>query len=328
MLHRDAQPKPKTSKRRTKRRAINMVVPPASFGELDASYAGDAYIWDLDKTYLRTEFATFRELLRTALQKAKDKVTYPGATALLRALRTSPTGQKRPIYFVSASPPQLAQIVAEKFALDGVEVDGIYFKDNLRNVRPGRLDRIKEQMGYKLLALLDLRRHLPAGAREHCFGDDVETDVAIYALYGQILSGWLRGPALVEFLRKQGVFRDEAVRIAWLTRNIPHHPPPPRIYIQVHRTVDPRYYKRYGAGVMATTNYFQTALLLYAEDKITVEAVAEVGRDILARGGISGFDLLESLDELLRRRMLPDALAVPTIRRLAELDVLPKGLGG
>lgn len=325
MLHREAAPRPR--KKKSKRRAINMVVPPLSYGDLPVDYQGDAYIWDLDKTYLRTEFATLRELLRTAMQKAKDKVTYPGATALLRALRTSPSGQRRPIYFVSASPPQLAQVIAEKFALDGVEVDGIYFKDNLRNVRPGRLDRLKEQMGYKLLALLDLRRHLPVGAREHCFGDDMETDVAIYALYGQILSGWLRGPALIEFLKKQGVFRDEAIRIAWRSRNLAHHPPPPRIYIQMHRTVDPRYYRRFGASVMATTNYFQTALLLYAENKIAIEAVADVGRDILERGGLHGFDLVESLEDLLRRRLLPDALAVPTIRRLAELEVLPSGLG-
>ena len=90
--------------------------------------------WDLDKTYLRTEFATMRQLWRTAFQKAKDKVAYPGATALLRALRKGPDGRTRLIYFVSASPPQLERVVAEKFALDGIEIDGIYFKDNLRNL--------------------------------------------------------------------------------------------------------------------------------------------------------------------------------------------------
>ncbi len=309
-----------------RRPSVDMVVPPPRAANLPASFAGDVFIWDLDKTYLRTEFATLRELIRTAMQKAKDKVAYPGATALLRALRRGPGGKVRPIYFVSASPPQLAEVIAEKFALDGVEVDGIYFKDNLRNVRPGRFRRLKEQMGYKLLALLDLRRRLPEGAVEICFGDDMETDVAIYALYGQILRGFVRGYPLLELLKKQGVFSDEAVRIAWATRHLPKRPPPSRIYIHVLRQVDPRYYRRYGADVRATSNYFQTALLLFGDGKIDVDAVAQVGTDLLERGAASPHDLVVHLEDLLRRRLLPGALAEPMIRRLAELRVLPAGM--
>ena len=42
------------------------------------------YRWDLDKTYLRTEFDTVRDVLRTAFEKPHDKRTVPGAAALLR----------------------------------------------------------------------------------------------------------------------------------------------------------------------------------------------------------------------------------------------------
>ena len=43
--------------------------------------------WDLDKTYLRTEFDSLKDLAKSAIETAADKQAYPGATALLRALR-------------------------------------------------------------------------------------------------------------------------------------------------------------------------------------------------------------------------------------------------
>ena len=45
------------------------------------------YRWDLDKTYLRTDFDSFRELIKTAFEKPEDKRSVPGASALLRELR-------------------------------------------------------------------------------------------------------------------------------------------------------------------------------------------------------------------------------------------------
>lgn len=42
--------------------------------------------WDLDKTYLRTDFDTLRDIVRTALERPDQKRTVPGAAALLREL--------------------------------------------------------------------------------------------------------------------------------------------------------------------------------------------------------------------------------------------------
>ena len=42
--------------------------------------------WDLDKTYLRTEFDTVRDLVRTAFERADEKRTNPGAATLLREM--------------------------------------------------------------------------------------------------------------------------------------------------------------------------------------------------------------------------------------------------
>ena len=42
--------------------------------------------WDLDKTYLRTDFDTARDLLRTAIERPDQKRTVPGAATLMREL--------------------------------------------------------------------------------------------------------------------------------------------------------------------------------------------------------------------------------------------------
>lgn len=312
------------SKRKKKAEPIDMVVVPTDFRVVvPETYEGDVFVWDLDKTYLRTKFESFGDLVRTIRQTAKDKVTYPGATPLLRALRRGPNGV-RPIYFVSASPPQIREKILEKFALDGVEIDGIYFKDNLRNVRPGRFRRLREQMGYKTLALMDLRAKLPKGAVETMFGDDAETDVAIYSIFSEIIEGRIANWPLYEFMMKQGVFRDEALRIAWRARSLARRATGVRrIFITVHRAhLDPRYFRRFGHRVTGTRTYFQTAMALHAEERIAIEDVAVVAEELLGRGNMSKYDLTRQLDDLRRRAVLRVEQLQPIAAKLTELGVL------
>ena len=70
--------------------------------------------WDLDKTYLRTEFDSFADLAKSAFENAADKTAYPGATALLRALHR----KEHRICIVSGSPTQMRQVLAAKLALE------------------------------------------------------------------------------------------------------------------------------------------------------------------------------------------------------------------
>ena len=62
------------------------------------------------------------------------------------------------IYFVSASPPQIGQAIKEKLALDGIEYDGIVFKDQLQHLVRGKFRHLREQVGYKLTELLKAGR--------------------------------------------------------------------------------------------------------------------------------------------------------------------------
>lgn len=290
---------------RRKLGAVEMVRAPTPFVcAAGSEYTGDVFIWDLDKTYLRSEFSSLRGLLRTAFERGRDKVAYPGASALLRTLRRKPDGSIRPIYFVSASPPQMGERILEKFAVDGVEIDGIYFKDNLLNVRPGRFQRLREQMGYKLLALIDLRCRLPSGAVEVTFGDDSENDPAVYAVYSEILRGRLRGTQLARMLSKQGVNPDEAVKIAWRARKIPPRPAVRRMFIRVHRKLDARYYRRFGLDVVPTRSAFQAAVVLMLEGTIGKEGFTEVCEELLRGTDFGPMAIVSELHELHRQHTL------------------------
>src|SRR5262249_17776189 len=93
--------------------------------------------WDLDKTYLRSEFDTLRQLWRTARERGADKAEVPGVPEVLKALGAAADrrGRSLALYFVSASPPQIGKAIRDKLALDGVPYDGIVFKNQLDHLR-------------------------------------------------------------------------------------------------------------------------------------------------------------------------------------------------
>src|SRR3984957_1613852 len=121
----------------------------------------DVYVWDIDKTYLDTKFETFRGLIKTAFEKAFQKVNVPGTATLIRAMSTSTpeSGARKnlPIYFISASPPQMENKIYQKMLLDRLNPCGVFYKDNLKNFRPRKFKRLKQHVGFKIQSLLELR---------------------------------------------------------------------------------------------------------------------------------------------------------------------------
>ena len=63
------------------------------------------YRWDLDKTYLESDFESLRKIMRVPFERAEDKIVEPGVVALMRALRASARaeGRKVFVYFISAA---------------------------------------------------------------------------------------------------------------------------------------------------------------------------------------------------------------------------------
>src|SRR5688500_8489017 len=103
--------------------------------------------WDLDKTYLRTEFDTVRDLVRTAFERATMKRTVPGAAALLREIRAVDPAA---IFILSGSPEQMRRVLEEKLRLDGIRWDTFVLKPSLSQLLRGRFRFVKDQVGYKL----------------------------------------------------------------------------------------------------------------------------------------------------------------------------------
>ena len=171
------------------------------------------YRWDLDKTYLRTEVDSIRDLLRTAVEPATRKRTVPGASVLLRELRaTNPAA----VYILSGSPEQMRRVLEAKLRLDGIRWDSFTLKPSLDNLLKGRFRVLKDQVSYKLEALLSARAHGDRDHREVLFGDDAEADAFIYSLYSDLCAGRVGADTLAEVLERAGVYEDDLPRIVRL----------------------------------------------------------------------------------------------------------------
>ncbi|HUE29882.1 MAG TPA: phosphatase domain-containing protein [Verrucomicrobiae bacterium] len=285
--------------------------------------------WDLDKTYLRSEFDSLRSLLRTAFERAEDKVEVPGVAELIRALKAAAErhGRMALVYFVSASPPQIGAAIRKKLALDGVPYDGIVFKNQLAYLRRGKLRSLREHVGFKLAELLRGRLAAPPGAAELLFGDDWELDSLIYSLYADLVAGRLPSARLAPILRRIRVDPRLVDDILTLAGRVAGDERVARIFINLERRSPPGTFRLFGPRVVPTFNYFQTAAVLGADGYLDAEDVARVGRVLLEGAGYTTRRLENSLGDLVRRAVLPPAAADVVGTRLRAAGVLPRADG-
>lgn len=271
--------------------------------------------WDLDKTYLRTEFDSLRDLWKSALETASDKKAYPGATALLRALRA---GDGHRICIVSGSPTQMRSVLAAKLALDGVEYDEFVLKDNLRNILRGRFRALRAQIPYKLPALLESRLGCAPAPAETLFGDDAEADAIVYCLYADLLAGRVPIVDLERILEAARAYPDEIARILDLARRVPKGPVVRRIVIHLDRRSPPQGFRRYGSRLVPVYNYFQAALVLYADGVLSARQVMFVAIEMIDSGQFEIGTLANSMQDLLRRGRLDRQVALRLADEAAE----------
>ena len=281
--------------------------------------------WDLDKTYLRSEFDSLRSLLRTAFERAEDKVDVPGVAELIRGLKTAAErhGRQTLVYFVSASPPQIGAAIRQKLALDRVPYDGIVFKDQLAHLRRGQLRNLREHVGFKLAELLRGRLAVPPEAPELLFGDDWESDSLIYSLYADAVAGRLPSERLGPLLQRIRVDPRLAAEILALAGRAAGGARVARIFINLERRSPPATFRLFGPRVVPTFNYFQTAAVLAADGYLGVEQVAQVGRVLLEGAGYTPRRLENSLGDLVRRGFLTVAAADELGAGLRAAGVLP-----
>ncbi len=252
--------------------------------KIDSDYTGDILLWDIDKTYLDTHFSSFRGLLGIPFELAVDKEPVAGAVPLLRGLRHGPHTQSAitPLYFVSGSPVQMRKVIERRMTFDGVDFDGITFKDQLGLLLAGRPRGIKEQVGYKLKALLSYRAETPAHARWLLFGDDVESDAEVFGLFGDVCAG-LRDAALERRLNDFGVHSADRAQILSIADSLAvTDDPVDCIFIHLSNNSDPA--KFVHPKVFPTRSYVQTAILLFSQGRLRERTLGAVAQNLRQRG--------------------------------------------
>lgn len=245
--------------------------------ELRADYRGPVFVWDIDKTYLSTAFSSLRGLARIPIEFAVDKLAIAGMPEILRALRRGPGSGYAcvPLYFISASPPQMRRVIEHKMLLDGVEPDGITCKDwfgALVQLKPGRL---REQVGFKLCALLEGRLRRPL-VDEYLFGDDAEKDPVTFHLYAQIVCGAIPLGEAQARMAAEGVDREARRFVFDLVGRLPRRRGGvKRIFIHLEKGTPPERFAGMGDLVVPVSGACELALALYEEGLISAQAARE-----------------------------------------------------
>jgi hypothetical protein len=287
----------------------------------------EVYVWDLDKTYLDTSWSGVFDLLGVFLERALSKKNVPGTNTLIRALIdcwSERRGHRHfPLYFITASPPQMESRISEKLSFDGIFPFGCFYKDNLQNIRPKRLWRLTKQVGYKVQALLQLRLMLKENVRQVLWGDDSESDAVIYNLYSDICSRRLGAHDLRQLLSQFYVTGEQADTIIKLQSEIPENDPVEKIYINLAADTDPDYYLKFGRRTVPTYNTFQTALDLCQDKRLDPSKVLFVADDMMKNYGFTNDELIRSFDELVRRRVLGEPIVSQIMLLLKEQNIMP-----
>jgi len=256
------------------------------------------YRWDLDKTYLRTEFDTLRDLVRTAFEPASRKRSYPGAGTLLREIRaTDPAA----IFILSGSPEQMRSVLEAKLRLDGIRWDGFTLKPSLRNLVRGKFRFLRDQVSYKLTALLRSRTNVSPDTDEILFGDDAEGDAFIYSLYADIAAGRVDQALLMKVAEAAQVYPDDIPEIVRIAARVPRGDTVRRIFIHLERVSSTEGFRDFGRRVCPFYNYFQPALVLLEDGALDAQAVLRVGADLVVAHTFNPEVLVASFDDLRRR---------------------------
>lgn len=283
-----------------------------------APAATAVYRWDLDKTYVQTDFHSVAGLVRAALETPADKKPVPGMRALLRALSEAHEAR---IIVVSGSPELLRARILAMFELHGIRCDRLVLKEWAKAVRRGRLRNIRGQIAYKLRAHIETRLWLQAGnadVGEYCFGDDAEVDGLVYCMYADACSRRLDATRLRALLLRTGAYPDEVTEILRLLAEVPRHDPVRRVFIHLDARSPPARYATYLGRVTPTFDALQIAVCLADGGHADDDVVREVVDALVTLHRIDGTAIAGSLEDATARGLC----RVKTARRIAAEVIL------
>ena len=279
-------------------------------------FDGNVFIWDIDKTYLQTHFSSLKGMARIPVEFAIDKKAIAGMPEIIRGLRRGPGEDYScaPLYFVSASPPQMRRVIERKMLMDGVEYDGIILKDwfkALRQLRPGRL---KEQAGFKICALLAGRQSRPKSV-EYLFGDDVESDAEAFFIYARLLSGKLTTGDANKMMVGAGIKGDDQRCIRTLLKRLgPERGRVEHAFIHLEHGTPVERFKQLAPEVVPVKGAVQLSLALYGMDQVDAETVRRAFAAVKSSPSPSDINALAT--DATKRKLI-------TRKKLKDLE-LPK----
>ena len=286
-----------------------------------------AFIWDLDKTYIDTSFLNPILFLKDMLRDPSQRPNVPGTKALLSSMQEKWKVQKTPfpLFFITASPPQVEFGFLRKLKRDGIQPVGCFFRNHLRNLSLKKLTYPYKQIGFKLHSLLKLRTFLAHEVDQVCWGDDSESDAIVYNFYSDICHRRLSVDQIRHFLHLYSVTNEQVDKILSLQEKIPCQDPVKKIYINLAEDTDPEYYLKFGRRTLPVYNTFQIALDLFQDLRISMENVIYVAKDLIENYGFSQDELELNLDDLIRRRVLGKETVDKILPSLIEKKIVLRG---
>jgi hypothetical protein len=148
--------------------------------------------------------------------------------------------------------------------LDGVEFDGITFKDWWQIMKKGRPKRLLDQVGFKVCALLEGRQRRPL-ATEYLFGDDAESDADAFSLYAGLLHEQMSYGEARNRMEAAGMRKDnQGCALALLDRLPEKRGEVKKIFIHLEKRTPPEQFDRFGPLVVPVRGGFQLCLALFA----------------------------------------------------------------
>lgn len=140
---------------------------------------GAAYgvISDLDDTVIQSHITSFLRAARTMLlDNARTRLPFPGVAAFYQALHTGNAGASNPIYYVSSSPWNLHDVLAEFLELQGIPMGPLMLRDWDLDRAMAAADR---HLSHKAAIIRDIIKLHPT-LRFILIGDSGQQDPEIY----------------------------------------------------------------------------------------------------------------------------------------------------
>lgn len=272
-------------------------------------------VCDIDKTYLETQFESKIQMLKIAFEEAKDKLTVPGASHFLMAMRwghdkadtTKDTlGIPRPIHFISASPPQLRPTLEEKLAADGLDWTSDSFKNQVYNLRMGRIDLLRHHVAYKTATLYSLLLDAKPGSKFVLIGDNAEFDSYIYMGLAFFLEGKFDAEQYMQYLLAGGIQSDVATDLKKLLFSKKPKSSIAGVLIREAPGYESVLHPPITDGIFSFQNYFQTLVLMMNWKLIEVQLLPELIRQYHNECGFSRELILSCLDVFLKHGTLEE----------------------